>query len=90
MTKLIYHMGTGTYFGLDDDVVIIDTDEVPQDRLDDLYDTDDPTVAEQYGRELTGIDPDDENGRGCRSCDKPISHGDYCSQYCKDVDRMNT
>lgn len=29
----------------------------------------------------------DEDERGCRCCDKPISHGDYCSQYCEDVDR---
>jgi hypothetical protein len=55
MAKIIYHIDTGTYFSFDDTIVVIDTDEVPQDRLDDLYDTDDPTVAYQYGRELTEI-----------------------------------
>lgn len=29
MSKLIYHTGTGTYFSLDDDCVIIETDDVP-------------------------------------------------------------
>jgi hypothetical protein len=30
MSQIIYHLGTGTYFGLDDDVVVIDTDEVSE------------------------------------------------------------
>lgn len=27
-----------------------------------------------------------EDGNLCRSCDKPISTGEYCSNYCKDND----
>lgn len=55
MTKLIYHIDSGTYFSLDDTVVILDTDDIPQERLDDLYEAGDPTVAYDYGETLMGV-----------------------------------
>lgn len=38
---LIYHAPTKTYFGLDDDVYLIDILSVPQEDLERLYETDD-------------------------------------------------
>ena len=53
--KLIYHIDTGTYFSLNDTVVILDTDTIPQERLHDLYEAGDPTVAYDYGEQLMGV-----------------------------------
>lgn len=30
---------------------------------------------------------DNDPGRTCRNCDKPISSGSYCSNLCEDMDR---
>ena len=39
MSKVIYHAGTGTYFGAEDEAFIIDLDKLPDD-FDDLNELD--------------------------------------------------
>lgn len=55
MTKIIYHMGTGTYFGLDDDVFVIDTAEVTEDIDADLMDMEGDEIAVYWGKRITNI-----------------------------------
>ena len=38
MSRLIFHAGTGTYFALDDDVYIIETENVPTELLEEFLD----------------------------------------------------
>jgi len=57
MAQIIYHAGTGTYFGLDDDVYIIHTHDVPEGLLDDLFTGGLPEI-EEYGVELKILLPD--------------------------------
>jgi len=51
MAQIIYHAGTGTFFGLDDDTYIIHTHDVPDHVLEDLYSGGLPEI-EQYGVDL--------------------------------------
>ena len=55
MAKIIYHIGTGTYFGLDDDVVVIDTDEVTEDIDAELMEMEGDEIAVYWGRRITNI-----------------------------------
>lgn len=55
MAKIVYHMGTGTYFGLDDDVYIIDTDVVPEVLTADLMDEQGDEIALQWGQKVQNI-----------------------------------
>jgi hypothetical protein len=59
MAKIIYHMGTGTYFGLDDDVVVIDTDEVTEDIDAELMDAEGDEIAVYWGKRITNIITED-------------------------------
>jgi predicted ThiF/HesA family dinucleotide-utilizing enzyme len=55
MAKIIYHVGTGTYFGLDDDVVVIDTDEVAEPIDADLMEMEGDEIAVYWGKRITNI-----------------------------------
>lgn len=59
MAKIIYHMGTGTYFGLDDDVVVIDTEEVTEDIDADLMEMEGDEIAVYWGKRITNIITED-------------------------------
>ena len=59
MAKIIYHIGTGTYFGLDDDVVVIDTDEVTEDIDADLMEMEGDEIAVYWGKRITNIITED-------------------------------
>jgi hypothetical protein len=62
MTKLIYHPGTGTYFGMDDSIVVIDLDKHRTEI--DIYDLDNEMnyrgaeIAEKCGEPLNVTDSD--------------------------------
>lgn len=55
MAKIIYHMGTGTYFGLDDDVYIIDTDDMTEPLTDELMDQEGDEIAIFWGKRVQNI-----------------------------------
>jgi hypothetical protein len=55
MAKIIYHLGTGTYFGLDDDVVVIDTEEVTEDIDAELMEMEGDEIAVYWGKRITNI-----------------------------------
>jgi hypothetical protein len=55
MSKIIYHLGTGTYFGLDDDVVVIDTEEVTEDIDADLMEMEGDEIAVYWGKRIANI-----------------------------------
>lgn len=55
MAKIIYHLGTGTYFGMDDDTLVLDTDEMPPSALEGLFIDNNVAVALEYGREIVGL-----------------------------------
>lgn len=55
MAKIIYHMGTGTYFGLDDDVFVIDLDEVTEITDAELWDTEGDEIAGYWGKRIVSI-----------------------------------
>ena len=57
MAQIIYHAGTGTFFGLDDETYIIHTGDLPEGVLDDLYQGTYPEV-EHYGVELKILLPE--------------------------------
>jgi hypothetical protein len=59
MAKIIYHIGTGTYFGLDDDVVVIDTDEVTEDIDAELMEMEGDEIAVYWGKRITNIITED-------------------------------
>lgn len=48
MSKIIYHKGTNTYFSLDDNVVVIDINRIP-DPAEDVLDTAGGDIAERFG-----------------------------------------
>lgn len=52
--KIIYHRGTGTWFAADDNVVVIDTDLLPNKDSDliDVLESEGDDIAEQYGHAL--------------------------------------
>ena len=55
MAKIIYHVGTGTYFGLDDDVFVIDTDEVTEEITADLMEVEGDEIAVYWGKRIASI-----------------------------------
>jgi hypothetical protein len=55
MAKIIYHLGTGTYFGLDDDVVVIDTEEVTEDIDAELMEMEGDEIAVYWGKRIANI-----------------------------------
>lgn len=57
--KLLYHLGTDTYFGLDDDVVVVDTAEVPEYIDADLMDEEGHEIAVYWGKRITDIITED-------------------------------
>lgn len=61
MSKIIYHLGTGTYFGLDDDVVVIDTEEVTEDIDAELMDMEGDEIAVYWGKRITNIITEENN-----------------------------
>lgn len=61
MAKIIYHMGTGTYFGLDDDVFVIDTDEVTEDIDAELMEMEGDEIAVYWGKRITNIITKEDN-----------------------------
>lgn len=62
MTRLIYHPGTGTYFGMDDSIVVIDLDKHRTEI--DIYDLDNEMnyrgaeIADKFGEPLKTSDND--------------------------------
>lgn len=50
MAKIIFHAGTGTYFGLDDDVYVIDTDDVSAELLQAFYEESSDLLDTEKGR----------------------------------------
>jgi predicted ThiF/HesA family dinucleotide-utilizing enzyme len=58
MNKLIYHMGTGTYFGMDDDVYVIDLDEVTEPIDAETMDNEGDEIAIYWGRRLIDVTTD--------------------------------
>jgi len=65
MAKIIYHMGTGTYFGLDDDVFVIDTDELRkyfnEDIDAELMEMEGDEIAVYWGKRITNIITKEDN-----------------------------
>ena len=59
MAKIIYHLGTGTYFGLDNDVVVIDTEEVSEDIDGYVMERFGNTIAKRFGKRITNIITED-------------------------------
>jgi hypothetical protein len=59
MAKIIYHLGTNTYFGLDDDVLVIDTEEVSEDIDWDVMDLEGDSIAVYWGRRIKEIITED-------------------------------
>jgi hypothetical protein len=59
MAKIIYHLGTNTYFGLDDDVLVIDTEEVSEDIDWDVMDLEGDEIAIYWGRRIKEIITED-------------------------------
>lgn len=57
MSKTIYHLGTGTYFDLDDDVVVIDTDALPDIDMDTYGDE----IASGFGKNIAYIVTKEDN-----------------------------
>ena len=55
MSKIIYHLGTGTYFSVDDDVVVIDTDDVSVPIDADLMETEGYDIAWVIGKPIINI-----------------------------------
>ena len=55
MAKIIYHMGTGTYFGLDDDVYVIDTDDMTEPLTDEMMDQEGDEIAIFWGKRIQDI-----------------------------------
>jgi hypothetical protein len=55
MSKLLYHTGTDTYFGLDDDVVVIDLDHCSEDDIADLYEQENPNGVLRHARHIHAI-----------------------------------
>lgn len=52
MAKIIVHLGTGTYFGLDDGTYIIDTQDMGDEFDPDTFEADMEALVEQYGTTL--------------------------------------
>lgn len=63
MAKIIYHRGTGTYFGLDDDVVVIDTDEVTENIDAELMDMEGDEIAVYWGKRIVNVITEDKSSR---------------------------
>ena len=59
MAKIIYHRGTGTYFGLDDDVVVIDTDKVTENIDAELMDMEGDEIAVYWGKRIVNVITED-------------------------------
>ena len=63
MARIIYHLGTGTYFSLDDDVFVIDTDELRkyfnEDIDAELMDLEGGGIADYWGKRITNIITED-------------------------------
>jgi hypothetical protein len=59
MSKIIYHLGTGTYFGLDDNAVVIDTDEVTENIDAELMEMEGDEIAVYWGKRITNIITED-------------------------------
>lgn len=58
MAKVIYHLGTGTYFEFDNDVFVVDTDNGEFDDPDDIY----WEEAEEQGFALVSLIVEDSEG----------------------------
>ena len=60
MSKVVYHLGTGTYFDLDDDVVVIDTDHVTglDDEILAIYGDE---IAVGFGKRIAHIVTKEDN-----------------------------
>lgn len=61
MTKIIYHLGTSTYFGLDDDVYVIDLDDITEPVDAELLDTEGDEIAIYWGKRIVSITTDPED-----------------------------
>lgn len=61
MAKIIYHKGTDTYFGLDDDVVVIDLDLIPEPIDAEVMDSEGHEIAVYWGKPLRLNDMDNGN-----------------------------
>lgn len=61
MTKIIYHLGTGTYFGLDGDAYVIDTEVMSEPFTAELMDEEGDEIAVYWGKRIIDIvtDPED-------------------------------
>lgn len=61
MAKIIYHLGTSTYFDLDDDVYVIDLDEMTEPFDAELMDEEGDEIAIYWGKRIIDIvtDPED-------------------------------
>jgi|DEB0MinimDraft_10_1074344.scaffolds.fasta_scaffold280553_2 hypothetical protein len=55
MAKILYHIGTETYFGLDDDVVVIDLDECSDGAIRALYEHGDPNGVLRNARHVHAV-----------------------------------
>jgi hypothetical protein len=63
MGKLIYHMGTGTYFDMDDDVYVIDMDEVAEPVDDMTMELEGDSIAAYWGRRIADVITVPSSGR---------------------------
>ena len=64
MALLIYHTGTGTYFGADDGVMIVDTSNIEWEDMLEFYNTEDYDTIAEHGRNLVSVtvyDPTDDD-----------------------------
>jgi len=63
MAKLLYHLGTGTYFALDDDVYLINTDEAAEPIDAEMLEEEGASIACYWGRRVIDVVTEANNGR---------------------------
>lgn len=63
MAKILYHLGTSTYFDLSDDVYVIDTDEVTEQIDAEMMDEEGDSIATYWGRRIVDVVTETNNGK---------------------------
>jgi len=83
--KIILHAGTGTYFGADDGVYLIETDDIP-DFDPETFDND-PSDFIEYGKPvlISEIDEDDEQCDICHRTGDIEVQGGVCEDCFRDL-----
>lgn len=69
MAKILYHLGTDTYFDLADDVYVIDLDEVTEPIDAEILDEEGSSIATYWGRRVVDVVTETNNGREANGFD---------------------